>query len=379
MIMTVIAGHNIYTGLGFGSDTVYSLAKRGVTELKLREGTFGIPDPFVASLFDRDEIDARYASRENHGRLTYMEKAMILSAEGALAMAGVDPSSPDTVFVFSTTKGNVDLLETSPDGSDVCLPLWHSAEIVARHFGNPNEPICVTNACTSGICAQIVAKRMMEQDGYANAVVIGADFLSKFIVSGFQCLKALSPERCRPFDKDRTGLNLSEAVATIVLSSEGRGIGMELEDGCIRNDANHISAPSRTAVGQISAIEKIVDAEKASDIAFINVHGTATAYNDNMESVAIHSCGLDSLPVVSYKSEFGHTLGAAGVLETIISCLSLKDGLVFPTYGYKENGVSYELNISESVREVKGGRFLKIMSGFGGINAAVLYRFVGDE
>ena len=120
-------------------------------------------------------------------------------------------------------------------------------------------------------------------------------------------------------------------------------------------------------------------AVNTSDIAFINVHGTATAYNDNMESVAIHSCGLDSLPVVSYKSEFGHTLGAAGVLETIISCLSLKDGLVFPTYGYKENGVSYELNISESVREVKGGRFLKIMSGFGGINAAVLYRFVGDE
>ncbi|MGM9747717.1 MAG: beta-ketoacyl synthase N-terminal-like domain-containing protein [Candidatus Cryptobacteroides sp.] len=377
--MTVITGHNIYTGLGFGSDTVYSLAKQGITDLKRREGTFGIPDPFVASLFDRDEIDARYASRDNHGVLTYMEKAMILSAEDALSMAGVDPSSPDTIFIFSTTKGNVDLLETSPDGSDTALPLWHSAEIVARHFGNPNEPICVTNACTSGICAQIVAKRVMEKDGYVNAVVIGADFLSKFIVAGFQCLKALSPERCRPFDKDRTGLNLSEAVATIVLSSEGRGIGMELEDGCIRNDANHISAPSRTAVGQISAIEKIVDLDKASDIAFINVHGTATAYNDNMESVAIHSCGLDSLPVVSYKSEFGHTLGAAGVLETIISCLALKDGLVFPTPGYRENGVSYKLNISESLREVKGRRFLKIMSGFGGINAAVLYRFIGDE
>ncbi|MGN1211912.1 MAG: beta-ketoacyl synthase N-terminal-like domain-containing protein, partial [Candidatus Cryptobacteroides sp.] len=358
------------------SDKVYDLSKRGITDLKQREGTFGIPEPFVASLFDREEIDLRYSSRENPDGLTHMEKAMILSAEEALSMSGVDPSSRDTVFIISSTKGNVDLLETSPDGSDSRLPLWHSAAVVARHFGNPNEPICVTNACTSGVCAQIAAKRVMEKDGYANAVVIGADFLSKFIVSGFQCLKALSPERCRPFDKDRTGLNLSEAVATIVLSSDGKGIGLELEDGCIRNDANHISAPSRTGVGQIAAINRIVDEDKASDIAFINVHGTATAYNDNMESVAIHSCGLGHIPVVSYKSLFGHTLGAAGVLETVISCLSLKDGLVFPTYGYKENGVSYELNISESLRDVKGRRFLKIMSGFGGINAAVLYRFI---
>ena len=376
--MVTIAGHNVYTGLGFGSSAVYSLVRAGASGLTPHEGTFGVPDPFVASLFDRDGIDRRFGDRKGAGDMTPLEKAMVLSAEDAIGMAGIDASSEDTLFVISTTKGNVELLEESPDGDDPRLPLWHSARLVAAWFGNPNEPICVTNACTSGICAQIVAKRAIELDGYANAVVIGADLLSKFIVSGFQSLKALSPERCRPFDKDRTGLNLSEGVATIVLTSKGTGTGIELEDGCIRNDANHISAPSRTAAGQTAAIEAIMDAEKAAELAFVNLHGTATSYNDSMESVALHRCGLDGVPAVSYKSVFGHTLGAAGVVETVISCLALEEGVVFPTAGYKESGVPYPLNLSEDFRPAAGGRFLKIMSGFGGINAVILYRRVAN-
>lgn len=378
-MMVTVAGHNIYTGLGFGSDYVYARVRAGGSGLALREGTFGIPDPFVASLFDRAEIDCRFGDRKGAGAMTPLEKAMVLSAEDAVRMAGIDASSEDTVFIISTTKGNVELLESTPDGSDPRLPLWHSARTVSEWFGNPNEPICVTNACTSGICAQITAKRAIELEGYSNAVVIGADMLSKFIVSGFQSLKALSPERCRPFDSGRCGLNLSEGVATIVFTSSGTGTGIILEDGCIRNDANHISAPSRTAVGQTAAIKAIMDDEKAASLAFINLHGTATLYNDGMESVALHQCGLDSVPAVSYKSVFGHTLGAAGVIETVISCLALKEGVVFPTAGYKESGVPFPLDLSEEFRPVSGYRFLKIMSGFGGINAATLYRMTGNE
>ena len=372
--MIAIAGHNIFCGLGFGSDEVYALSRQGRSALELREGVFGLPTPFVSSLIDRDAIESRFGSRPAPAGLTPLEKAMILSAEDAIAMAGIDPSSPDTLFIISSTKGNVELLEQDPSGRDSRLAIHHSASVVAAFFGNANAPVCVTNACTSGICAQITALRAIETGECRNAVVIGADFLSRFVVSGFQCLKALSPERCRPFDKDRCGLNLSEAVATIVFTSEGQGIGVSLEAGSIRNDANHISAPSRTADGQKAAINAIVDDSVAADIAFVNVHGTATIYNDNMESVALHDCGLDTLPTVSYKSTFGHTLGAAGVLETIISSLSLLDGVVFPTHGYSENGVSYALPLSDRKRNIEGKRFLKIMSGFGGINAATLYR-----
>jgi len=377
--MVAIAGHNIYTGLGFGSRAVYDRVRAGSSGLALREGTFGVPEPFVASLFDRSAIRERFGDRDGAGTMTPLEMAMVLSAEDAVRMAGIDASSEDTIFVISTTKGNVELLENAPDGGDPRLALWHSARTVASRFGNPNEPVCVSNACTSGICAQIVAKRAIEEEGYTHAVVIGADMLSRFVVSGFQCLKALSGKRCRPFDRERDGLNLSEGVATLVLTSTGTGIGVELEDGCIRNDANHISAPSRTAAGQTAAIRAVMDEGRAAGLAFINLHGTATLYNDSMESVALHQCGLDGVPAVSYKSIFGHTLGAAGVIETVISCLALKERVVFPTPGYRECGVPYPLSLSEDFRPAAGDRFLKIMSGFGGINAATLYRRTGDE
>lgn len=377
--MVTIAGHNIYTGLGFGSQAVYSKLRANEHSLTLRENVFDLPDPFVASLFDRNEIDSRFGNRNGAQCMTNLEKAMILSAEDAIAMSGIDAASPETIFIISSTKGNVELLENSPMGDDPRLALWHSARIVSEFFGNKNEPICVTNACTSGICAQIVAKRAIEISGYVNAVVIGADMLSKFIVSGFQSLKALSQERCKPFDLNRKGLNLSEGVSTIILTSSGNGIGIEVENGCIRNDANHISAPSRTAAGQTAAIEAVLNEEISRDLAFINLHGTATLYNDSMESVALYNCRLDSIPAVSYKSMIGHTLGASGVIETVVSCMALLEGVVFPTIGYEECGVQYPLNLSDHIRSSNGNRFLKIMSGFGGINAAVLYRRFGNE
>jgi 3-oxoacyl-(acyl-carrier-protein) synthase len=371
--MITIVGHNIYTGVGFGSRAVYERLLEGKTGLSLREGVFGVPDPFYSSLFDRDEIDGRYARAGFCADCSILEKAMILSAEDAVRMAGIDASDSRTLFVISSTKGNVEMLETCPDGRCDDMALWHTASVVASHFGNKVKPVCVTNACTSGIVAQIAAQRAIENGSFDNAVVIGADMLSKFVVSGFQCLKALSPERCIPFDKSRCGLNLSEAVATIVFSKSGKGIGVGLERGCIRNDANHISAPSRTGEGQLAALESILEGICSDDVAFVNVHGTATIYNDNMESVALHRAGLDKVPAVSLKSFFGHTLGAAGVVETIISSFAFLDGVALPTYGYKENGVDWPLNISPKARLSSGSHFIKIMSGFGGINAATLY------
>lgn len=382
--MINIVGHNIYTGIGFGSSAVYERFLEGKSGLSLREGVFGVPEPFYSSLFDREEIAERYALAGFGEECSILEKAMILSAEDAVRMAGIDASDSRTLFVISSTKGNVEMLEECPDGRCDRLALWHTASVVASHFGNRVKPVCVTNACTSGIVAQITAQRAIESGAFDNAVVIGADMLSKFVVSGFQCLKALSPERCIPFDKSRRGLNLSEAVATIVFSGSGRGIGVSLERGCIRNDANHISAPSRTGEGQFAALESILEGIRAEEIAFVNLHGTATIYNDNMESVALHRAGLDSVPAVSLKSFFGHTLGAAGVLETIISSFAFLDGVALPTYGYRENGVDWPLNISAVARLTgpstdSGSYFVKIMSGFGGINAATLYGRSKDE
>lgn len=372
--MIGILGHNIYTGIGFGSGKVYSELLAGRTGLALREGVFGVPDPFFSSLFDRDEIEERFAATGFAAAepLTVLEKAMALSAADAIAQSSIDAGSERTIFIVSSTKGNVELLEQDPSGTCPDIHIWRSARKVASLFGNPNEPVCVTNACASGIVAQTCALRAIESGEFDFAVVIGADMLSRFVVSGFQCLKALSPERCRPFDARRRGLNLSEAVATLVFG-RGRGIGVGLERGCIRNDANHISAPSRTGEGQLAALSGIMEGISAKDVAFVNVHGTATLYNDNMESVALHRAGLDSVPAVSLKSFFGHTLGAAGVLETVISSLAFLDGVVLPTFCHEENGVDYPLDMAAEKRPAGGNHFIKIMSGFGGINAATLY------
>ena len=361
--MISILGHNIFTGVGLGSVKVYEELLAGRTGLAPREGVFGVPDPFYSSLFEERDMT--------------LEEAMTLSAADAIRMSGIDPASEKTIFIISSTKGNVKLLEQDPSGLHADLPICVTARKVAARFGNAVDPVCVTNACASGIVAQTCALRAIESGEFDYAVVIGADMLSRFIVAGFQSLKALSPQRCRPFDSSRKGLNLSEAVATIVFGRDGKGIGVGLERGCIRNDANHISAPSRTGEGQLAALQGIMQGVSARDVAFVNVHGTATLYNDNMESVALHCAGLDSVPAVSLKSFFGHTLGAAGVMETVISSLAFLDGLVPPTFCYQECGVDYPLNISPSVRPAEGSCFIKIMSGFGGINAATLYRRTG--
>ena len=111
--------------------------------------------------------------------------------------------------------------------------------------------------------------------------------------------------------------------------------------------------------------------DNISDLAFVNVHGTATAYNDEMESIALTRAGLQHTPVNALKGYFGHTLGAAGILETIISLHTIRKGIIAATKGYAEQGTTQSLNISSVIRHTNKTQFIKLLSGFGGCNAAV--------
>ena len=144
--------------------------------------------------------------------------------------------------------------------------------------------------------------------------------------------------------------------------------------GAVRNDATHISAPSRTGEGSYRALQHILSeiGNRKSEIAFINAHGTATPYNDAMEMNAIVRAGLEQIPVNSFKSYFGHTLGAAGVVETIISMQALSEGLILKTFGF-ENNEQLTLNVCKENRTTDKRCFIKMMSGFGGVNAALLF------
>jgi len=385
-------GDNIISSLGFTTEENFNAVKQGISGIKHYDaGTFDLPEAFMASLIDKKKLNDEFVKLSSKNNYTNLGKAAILSVSSANKEAQIDLSNKKTLFILSTTKGNIDLLEpeTCHCGLDPQSPvyLWKTAETIADFFKNPNTPIIVSNACISGAAAQIAAMRELESGNYDYAVVVGVDFLSKFIISGFQSFKALSPEICRPFDKDRDGLNLGEAAATIIFSRDirqpdtRRKTVISLVAGAIRNDATHISAPSKTGEGSFRALKYVLSNNSQfsilnSQLLFINAHGTATPYNDVMEVNAIVRAGLEKVPVNSLKAFFGHTLGAAGVLESIISMRALEENIVLKSMNFNEQDFENQINISKEDHASKShisNLFIKMMSGFGGVNAALLF------
>ena len=378
-------GHSIISPLACGSSANFEAIAAGKSQLRSYGQRWGIPEPFFASVFEDDNSFGDIVPPKvemSHGtfpQYTRFEKLAIKAAGEAIRNAEIDASGNRVLFILSTTKGNVELLEHLGSRHDDRPYLWYSAQLIAQHFGNQNTPIVVSNACISGCAAQIAAYNMLQySDQYDYVVVVGAEVLSKFIISGFQSFKALSPERCKPFDANRCGLNLGEAGAAIVYARTDKPEELAdstiiMEAGAINNDANHISGPSRTGEGLLRSIRKVTKNFDTQRIAFINAHGTATLYNDDMESVAINRAGLQDITVNSLKGYYGHTLGAAGVMEVILSSIALQKHMAIKSLGTEQPGTVQALNVCMENHEVQGDAFLKLISGFGGSNAAVLF------
>jgi 3-oxoacyl-[acyl-carrier-protein] synthase-1 len=218
----------------------------------------------------------------------------------------------------------------------------------------------------------------LESGKYKHVVVTGGDVLSKFIVSGFLSFKALSTNRCKPFDAFRDGLTLGEGAATIILGIADENSltanSIVIKAGATSNDANHISGPSRTGEGLYRAIMHTLKGIDISNLAFINAHGTATLYNDEMEAIAISRSGLEHIPVNSLKGYIGHTLGAAGLIETVVCSHSLINSQLIKTLGFSTLGVSKNIQVIAETNGFKAMECLKTASGFGGCNAVVLIK-----
>ena len=370
---------NILSPLGATTAENYQAVKAGRSALMRYDQRWSLPDKMLtASLFSKEQEQQFLISG-----LSRFESMVVTSAREALSQTTIDVSQPNVILIISTTKGDVELLEESPD-SNILSPA-ESAQRIARELGFTTEPIVVCNACISGLSALILASRLLEDGQYDYAVVCGADSQSRFIVSGFQSLKALSPEPCRPFDMERMGLNLGEAAATMILSSIVHSplsivhSQWTLGPGAIRNDATHISNPAKNGEGSYLALKAVVSDGDQKSLAFINAHGTATIFNDQMESVAIERAGLMDIPVNAYKGYYGHTMGAAGVLETILSMSAIDDRTILATQGYEELGVSGHISLSASHQSTSKSAFVKMLSGFGGCNAALLLEVSGER
>jgi len=297
----------------------------------------------------------------------------------------IDEIAPERLgFILSTTKANIEALERLFDGRPCSAaarrhlqPDLLAADLAAE-FGARGPVQTVSNACVSGLVAIFQGARLIQRGAADAVMIVGVDHLSAFVVGGFTSLKAIDPDGCQPFDQNRRGLSPGEAGAALILVRDDlapkasvivRGWGSS-------NDANHMTGPSRDGAGLALAIHAALQMAQleASQVDYVNAHGTGTPYNDAMESAALRKVfGATIPPVSGLKGMLGHTLGAAGIVE-VIACLiamqkqflpgtrrlqTVADG--FPNSLVKEPRPATQLN-----------RVLKLNTGFGGVNGALI-------
>lgn len=374
---------NIVSPAGLTTRENFAKMYQGISTISETFDKNYYPEAFQASVLDMAIIDAAFQKVAQKyskvGHYTKLEKMLIISIDDAISRSNIDVKSTETAIILSTTKGNIDLLSPEKykgENKDRVL-LWKLGEVVNSFFDNPNAPIVISNACISGVVAINTAALYIETGEYENVIVTGGDIVSKFVVSGFMSFLSLSEKPCKPFDKQRDGLSLGEAASTIVLS-KNKFVEPTFEyiGGGSSNDANHISGPSRTGEGSYLAIKRALDEARisAADIDHISAHGTATSYNDEMESIAITRHGLQNAPVNSFKGFLGHTLGAAGIVETSLLLEEMRNNQMLSSKGFTELGVSNNINVINKSTRKNLAICLKMASGFGGSNAALLIR-----
>ncbi|MDC6387635.1 beta-ketoacyl synthase N-terminal-like domain-containing protein [Maribacter sp. PR1] len=375
-----LSHNNIVSSLGFNSDSVIDNIEKGNCGLSVYEDKKVLHVPFCSSRINQNELQKKYKDLNPKSEHTRLEKMMLVSLSDTISKSNL-ALDERTGLIISTTKGNIDVLEEDSSFPESRAYLSELGDQIQVFFGFKDKAIIVSNACVSGILAVAVAKRMIRQGKYDRIFIVAGDMVTQFILSGFNAFQALSLEPCRPYCNSRTGINIGEVAASVLVTKDPIELAQESvqiigEASC--NDANHISGPSRTGEGLFRCIENAVQQSgiEKKDIDYISGHGTATMFNDEMESIAFDRAGLSKTPLNSLKSYFGHTLGASGLLESIIGIHSLHKNTLFASLGFQDLGVSRPMNIIKKTTEKNINTFLKTASGFGGSNTAVLFKKV---
>ncbi|QCX39594.1 beta-ketoacyl synthase [Aureibaculum algae] len=380
MSQTYLSYNNIISSLGFTTAQNIENISLGNSGIEKIDDKKVLQTPFYSSLIKRDQLDAAFQKLGSSSDFTRLEKMMFLSLNDVLEQSNLEITAK-TGLIISTTKGNVDVLDSHSKFPKERAYLAELGKQIQQFFGFKNEAIVVSNACVSGILAVSVAKRMIASDVYDNVLIASGDIVSEFILSGFQSFQAISDAPCRPFSKNRTGINIGEAAASVLVTSKKENLSPDaveiLGDGSC-NDANHISGPSRTGEGLYRSIQSALKEAmiETSTIDYISAHGTATNYNDEMEAIAINRMELSDVPVNSLKGYYGHTLGASGLLEAIVGMQSVFNNTLYASYGFDELGVSQSINVIKENTKKPLQTFLKTASGFGGCNTAVIFKKV---
>ena len=375
-----IAGCGAISAVGCGVAALQSALRANASGLRGSE-RFNSPrfqsnivGAVAEDFFRTDEDDPAYRLAAEALRQARDEANLILSSIPAARIG----------LVLATTKANIEALEriseNRPCSDSARRHLQGNllAADLATEFGAGGKVQCVSVACVSGLSAIQQGAKIIQR-GEADAVfVVGVDHLSAFVMAGFIAFKAIDPSGCRPFDAARCGLSPGEAGAAIVLVRENfaPSSAIKICGWGTSNDANHLTGPSRDGSGLALAIRAALASAKLSpsEINYINAHGTGTPYNDAMESMALRAVFGDACPPFSgVKGMLGHTLGAAGVIETIVCVLALCDNFLpgTPRLNSPADGVPESL-VREPRAAAKLNHVLKLNTGFGGINGALI-------
>ena len=421
-LRAAITGLGAVSGFGDGAELLWRALLEGKRAVR--------PSPALVTL----GLEGVIAWRPGEDPLAPGDRATthaLVAAREAFEDARLPALDGDTLAVtFGTTLGAIgkwlDIQRSGAIGSDI--DRRHArraspAHAVAAAHGARGPVLVASTACASGNAALGLALDLV-RSGRAKVVLAGGgDALNDFVIAGFASLKALDPAPCRPFDKDRRGLNLGEGACFLVVEEEGharaRGATIRgfLDGYGDAADANHMTGPDRDGAGAARAmVAALADAAaQPGEIDFVSAHGTATGFNDLMEAHALarvfdaaasqtarndarasqpgfldalasqagkndarasqNDARASNVPVNSIKGALGHTLGAAGVFEALMCIRTMEQSSIPPTVGLVERDPAIALDlVTGGPRAAVVRTALSTSSGFGGTNAAIVLR-----
>lgn len=367
------------SGLGFTSylDTIYK-DEFPVGEIKLSNlelaKSVGISSP---QSYTRTALLGLIAAKEA------IENAVITSVTdcrtgliSATSVGGMDRSEIFLKdFIANQRKGKLRNIIGHDCGD--------STEKIAKYFHIKDYITTISTACSSSANAIMLGARLIKNNLLDRVVVGGTDALTIFTINGFNSLMILDREPCRPFDETRNGINLGEGAAYLVLESEriaqqhNKKVLCEVKGYGNSCDAFHQTASSPEGKGAGLAMKKALEVAQLStdEISYINAHGTGTPNNDLSEGNAIANVFGSRIPMFSSTKPFtGHTLGASGAIEAVLSVLSIRNNLAYPNLNFitpmKELGIVplSELTDTISIKNVLSNSF-----GFGGNNTSLVF------
>lgn len=380
MTNVYVSYNNIMSSLGFDSESVVNNIHNEISGLHPIKNTTIFAEPFYASLISNEKLQTAFNVLNPKGNYTRLEKMMITSLDKVIKASNIQLDER-VGLIIATTKGNIDALDENNPFPQERAYLGALGRQVKEYFGFKNDSIIVSNACVSGVLAIAIAKRYINEGVFDHVFITSGDVITEFILSGFNSLQALSKTPCKPYDENRTGINLGEVSATALVTNSAKHLADEAvcilgEGSC--NDANHISGPSRSGEGLFRSMQSALSQAHVSftDVDYISAHGTATLYNDEMEAIAFNRMNLNHVPLNSLKGYFGHSLGASGLVETIVGMHSLKNNTLYKSIGFDVLGVTQPINIITETNKKPLQTFLKTASGFGGCNTAILFKKV---